>query len=207
MYTLTNGTYAASITAANFSVSNLPPGLTAGTATRTSSTVVTVPITGTPTAADPNPRTVTLPMSIPAANVTGAGAAIVPTGTVTASAIAAEGTSKNVDAKFRFTGGDWIAFPSGATVAGAASLGVNTFTVTGASISFTGVFTDGGGNLGGFEWEYLYDGSGKIGVVLTVSNVYIYAYLGKSTVEDDFGSDFITADMQDTVNGYTEWSH
>jgi len=90
VYTLADGiyTYASSITASNFAISNLPPGLTAGTATRTSNTVVTVSITGTPTTYNANTRTITLPTSIPASNVTGAINAITPTGTVTASAIA-----------------------------------------------------------------------------------------------------------------------
>jgi hypothetical protein len=86
-YTLANGTYASSIIPANFAVSNLPPGLTAGTAARTSGTVVTVSITGTPTTYNASTRVVTLPTSIPQANVSGATAAITPTGTVSASAV------------------------------------------------------------------------------------------------------------------------
>ena len=88
VYTLSNATYAASITAANFTVSGLPTGLNAGTATRTSGTVVTIPVTGTPTTYSVLTRTVTLPTSIPAANVTGATGPIIPTGIVTASAVA-----------------------------------------------------------------------------------------------------------------------
>ena len=90
VYTLADGiyTYASSITASNFAISNLPPGLTAGTATRVSNTVVIVAISGTPTTYNANTRTITLPTSIPATNVTGAINAITPTGTVTASAIA-----------------------------------------------------------------------------------------------------------------------
>jgi hypothetical protein len=88
VYTLTNGTYAASITATNFAVSNLPAGLSAGTATRTSNTVVTVTITGTPTAYNASAANVSLPTSIAATNVVGATAGIAPTGTVQASAVA-----------------------------------------------------------------------------------------------------------------------
>ena len=88
VYTLTNGTYAAAITASDFAVSGLPAGLTAGTATRTNNTTVTVPITGTPTTANASTAAVTLPASIPMANVASATANITPTGTVTASAVA-----------------------------------------------------------------------------------------------------------------------
>ena len=88
VYTLSNGTYAASITAANFTVSGLPAGLGAGTATRTSNTVITIPITGTPTTYSAGQVTLTRATSIPAANVTGATGPITPTGTITASAVA-----------------------------------------------------------------------------------------------------------------------
>jgi len=88
LYTLSNGTYATYISPSNFAVDNLPEGLKAGTATRTSNTVVTVAITGTPTTHNASTRNVALTMSIPASNVTGATSAIVPIGTVTASAVA-----------------------------------------------------------------------------------------------------------------------
>ncbi|MCL2807827.1 MAG: S8 family serine peptidase, partial [Coriobacteriia bacterium] len=88
VYTLTGGTYATPITASHFTVGNLPPGLSAGTAQRTSNTVVTIPITGTPTTHIASAVTLTRSTSIPAANVTGATTAIVPTGTITASAVA-----------------------------------------------------------------------------------------------------------------------
>ncbi|MCL2808029.1 MAG: Ig-like domain-containing protein, partial [Coriobacteriia bacterium] len=88
VYTLTNGTYATSITPSHFTVTGLPVGLTAGTAQRTSNTVVTIPITGTPTTYNASTTTLTFASSIPVANVTGATSAIVPTGTPTASAIA-----------------------------------------------------------------------------------------------------------------------
>jgi len=83
VFTLANGEFAATITAANFAVSGLPAGLSAGTATRTSATVVTLAISGTPTTAIVSPITLTLPASIPAANVTGATSAVAVTGAVT----------------------------------------------------------------------------------------------------------------------------
>jgi hypothetical protein len=86
-FALTNGTYANPITAADFAVSNLPPGLSPGTATRTNDNVVTVSITGTPTTANVNTHTITTPASIHQRNVASATAAITPTGTATASAV------------------------------------------------------------------------------------------------------------------------
>ena len=78
-YTLTGGEYAATITAAHFAVTGLPAGLTAAAATRTSATTVTVAITGTPTAATATAAALSFPETIPAANIAGASAAIVPT--------------------------------------------------------------------------------------------------------------------------------
>ena len=87
-YTLTNGTYATSITPSSFTVAGLPSGLSAGTAARSSDTVVSIPITGTPTTYNASTTNLTFSPSIPATNVTGAASAIVPTGTITTSAIA-----------------------------------------------------------------------------------------------------------------------
>jgi len=89
VFTLSNGTYADPITASAFNaISNLPPGLNVGTTTRTSNTVVTVTITGSPTTYNTSTRSVTLPTTIPANQVQNATAAITRTGTVTASAVA-----------------------------------------------------------------------------------------------------------------------
>jgi len=88
VYTLTNGTYASSITAANFAVSGLPAGLTAATAVRTSGTVVTIAISGTPTTANTSTVNITRPSTVAQGNVTGATAAVSVSGTVTASAVA-----------------------------------------------------------------------------------------------------------------------
>ena len=86
-YTLTGGTYAATITPANFAVSNLPPGLTANTAQRTNNTEVTITIGGSPTTANTSTRNITRPSSIAAANVSGASSAISVSGTLTVGAI------------------------------------------------------------------------------------------------------------------------
>ena len=88
VFTLTNGTYATTITPGDFVVSNLPSGLTASAPTRTGNTVTTVIITGKPTAYKATSDNITLPASIPAANITGATAPVTLAGTVTVSAIA-----------------------------------------------------------------------------------------------------------------------
>ena len=48
-YTLTNGTFANPISFVSFLAYGLPSGLTSGMPTRTSDTVITIPITGAPT--------------------------------------------------------------------------------------------------------------------------------------------------------------
>ena len=88
IYTLTKGMYASSIKPADFAVTNLPPGLIAGTAVRTSDKEVIVPITGKPVAYNASAHTVTLPVTIPATNVKGATSAIPIFGSVVASPVA-----------------------------------------------------------------------------------------------------------------------
>ena len=82
LFTITNGVYEDPIIPVDFIVSGLPAGLSAGAATRTNNTVVTVPITGTPTTYDAAGATLTIP-AIPAGNVTGVSTAIIPTGAIT----------------------------------------------------------------------------------------------------------------------------
>ena len=80
IFTLTNGTYASTIASADFAVENLPPGLSAGAAVRASNSVVSVPISGTPSTS--GTFIVTLPAIIPENNMTSTGA-IMPSGTIT----------------------------------------------------------------------------------------------------------------------------
>ena len=89
VYTLTNGTYAASVTAANFAVSGLPAGLTtATTVTRTNNTVA-VSITGTPTTVKTSATPITRPATIPASQLNPApAAAVAVSGSLSASAVA-----------------------------------------------------------------------------------------------------------------------
>ena len=136
IYTLSNGTYAASITPANFSVSGLPAGLTAGTAIRTNGTVVTVPITGSPTTPNPSPTIVTLPSSIPQANVSGATTAITPTGTVTASMVAGAGDVLSpITGKLDFTGSHATNPGNLATLGWAWNSGTRTLTLSGLDLT------------------------------------------------------------------------
>jgi hypothetical protein len=88
VYTITNGTFASSVTSSSFTVSGLPSGLSAGGAQRTSNTTVTINITGAPTTYNSGSVTLTRASSIPASNVTGVSNSITPTGTITAGAVA-----------------------------------------------------------------------------------------------------------------------
>ena len=86
-FTLTNGTYADPVNTGDFTVGNLPPGLSVVSVVRTSGALVTVNITGTPTAANANTRNLTVPVTVAQANVTGAAAAVPVGGAVTAGAV------------------------------------------------------------------------------------------------------------------------
>jgi len=79
-YTLSNGVYATPIIPAHFSVANLPIGLLAGQAERTSDTVITIAITGTPTLHNPEEINLITTPIIPATNVVEATASIEVTG-------------------------------------------------------------------------------------------------------------------------------
>ena len=83
-----NYTYATSIIEADFTISGLPEGLTAGTATRTSATVVTVPITGTPTVATTVATPITIPSTVTQANVPNFSKTVTVLGPVSASIVA-----------------------------------------------------------------------------------------------------------------------
>jgi len=87
-YTISDSIYDATITETDFTVSGLPAGLTAGTATRHNDTEVRIQITGTPIAANSSTATLTYASSIPMENIDGAIENITPTGTLSASAVA-----------------------------------------------------------------------------------------------------------------------
>ena len=90
VFTLSNGTFvnANILTISDFTVRNLPPDLIAGTAVRMSNTVVTVPITGTPTTHNANTKAIELPSTIAATNIANTTSVVTVSGTVTASAVA-----------------------------------------------------------------------------------------------------------------------
>ena len=123
-----------------------------------------------------------------------------------------------VDENFRFNNGGWTNWSgdSGVTISGATStLTMNTFTVSGGgiNISFSNVYTDGGGTFseaqwtGGGSWAYLYEISGKIGIVVkNNSDGAIYVPLGKETIISWFGSNFDATGIQEIINGYAEWN-
>jgi hypothetical protein len=118
--------------------------------------------------------------------------------------------NKVVEAIYRFSGGAWR-YNFFEDVKGAVSaLGETTFTVYGGgvSISFTSVYTEGGGIFtNGDRWAYLYNGSGKIGFVTYAGYKKEWtAVIGKSSVDiaktyyDISAVD--TNGMQNTSNGY-----
>ena len=88
VYTLSDGVFAPNINTAHFGVSNLPEGLLADTALRTSDTEVTVYISGTPVVSDSAAVnaiiTVERPETIAQTNVIGATADVAVNGSITA---------------------------------------------------------------------------------------------------------------------------
>jgi hypothetical protein len=121
-----------------------------------------------------------------------------------------DNNGKVVEAIYRFSGGEWYAIFGKDEVKGAVStLGETTFTVYGGgvSISFTSVYTEGGGIIDGEGWAYLYDGSGKIGIVLYAedSNEKVWtAIIGKTFVDGvktGWNMNINTNGMQNTYNG------
>ena len=119
-----------------------------------------------------------------------------------------------VATKYRFEDGDWWCQDLDEMVSGAVSeLTANSFTVKVGSeniVSFTGVYSEDGGIEDGWEWAYLYDSSGKIGIVISYNLVNptraVDILIGASIVEQEFSwlvseEIIIIDDMQDTVNG------
>jgi hypothetical protein len=116
---------------------------------------------------------------------------------------------REVTAKYRFSDGLWYTPPNTIVNNALATLSATSFTVTGGgvNISYTDVYTTGGGsgNEYGetFDWEYLYDSSGKIGTVQSFNNVDMRVVnLGKD-LNDGLISYFPNLDtngMQNTLN-------
>ena len=148
IYTLTGSTYETPITAADFTVTGLPAGLTAGTATRATDATVEIAVTGTPTTYSASAATLTYASSIPMANVTGASVDITPSGSISASAVAkGDQTALNITGlAASYTYGDAAVTlgTSGGTTSGTVtyvSNNTNVATVSGNSMSIVGAGT------------------------------------------------------------------
>ena len=117
-------------------------------------------------------------------------------------------SSKTVEAKYRFSGGDWFVSGSGYITGAVSKLDANSINVQGGgiNISYTGVYTEGDGTISGDPWAYVYAGNVKIGLVMTGSNIVLSigktysnsSYMGYFTSN---GETLDLSDMQDTVNG------
>ena len=121
--------------------------------------------------------------------------------------------SKIIEAKYRFSDGRWYNLDN--TPNGDVTVGESTITTTTAGINLSGVYTSGGGKSQSEEvppkdlaWAYLYDGSGKIGVIYVWDDdSKLVVVLGKSTCNTGeavlamaaFGADI--SDMKDTHKG------
>ena len=119
-------------------------------------------------------------------------------------------TPKTVEAKYQFSGYEWQDFDLGVIPGAVAKLDKNSFSVQdgGVSISYTGVYTEGGGIFDwGATWAYVYDGSGKIGIAIYTSDDNKELFFGQTrcalnmTSFTDNGQTLVVTDMQDTCNG------
>lgn len=142
LFTLSGGTYASTITPSAFAVTGLPAGMYAGTAVRTSDTVVTVPIMGAPSTY--NAATVSLnhSSSIAKANITGALTETTVTGTVTAGPV----NKIDVSANITFSPGSKTYTGSVLSCASAKLNGVTAG--SGATWTYTYSAASGGASLG-----------------------------------------------------------
>ena len=116
--------------------------------------------------------------------------------------------SKTVEAKYRFSGGDWFDDDTSAYITEAVSkLDKNSFSVQGGgvNISYTGVYTEDCGTIAGFTWAYVYADNVKIGLVL--AGTIIQLEIGKTSCGHltgwftDEGQTVDLSDMQDIING------
>ena len=115
---------------------------------------------------------------------------------------------KVVEAKYRFENGNWIDYPS--ENPGTVNVRTTTITTT-TGINLSGVYTSGGeifdsGTATG-TWAYVYNGSGKIGMVFAYEGIYsgdVDIYLGHSgcsSVDYSYNITGEYSDMLDTNNG------
>ena len=122
-------------------------------------------------------------------------------------------TPRTVEINYRITGKQWYDDNNSAINGAFSTLGENTFTVSGINISYTGVYTEGGGTfyISNYEysWAYLYSGSDKIGFVISaVDEDYREVQLGKTLATRGnmvtmTNGIFSVDGMQDIHNGYS----
>jgi len=96
LFTAISCPYAGTINPADFWVTGLPAGLSAGTAVRTDSYTVTVPVTGAPTIANASAVLLATPGTIPGNNLSDGTGSIDVTGAATAGPVLKTGVSANV---------------------------------------------------------------------------------------------------------------
>ena len=119
--------------------------------------------------------------------------------------------SKVIEAKYRFTDGNWREDSS--TSNWLATVGKNTITTTDAGINLTGVYTSGGGKASqsgaSGTWAYLYDDSGKIGIAVIWVGSMKAIVLGKFAIEEFYQLSYFKSlkisDMKDTYFGSGEF--
>ena len=112
---------------------------------------------------------------------------------------------KEIEEKYRFSNGNWCD-EYGSWVDETVSVGQNTIQTT-TGIYIDKVYTSGGGDYTKGSWAYLYNKSGKIGIIYTFEES-IYITLGKATVSDKSGWHYEAGipginfkDMKNTING------
>lgn len=110
LFTAEEGIFPAQLAAADYAITGLPAGLTAGAPVRTSDTIVTVPITGTPTTSNANSAPLTYATSIPVLDYPGDVNNIAPRGTITAGPVAEDDSDTTIPVT------DITGVPTGATV-------------------------------------------------------------------------------------------
>ena len=116
----------------------------------------------------------------------------------------ANGGKKEIEEKYRFSGGSWYA--NGSWVDETVTVYEDAIE-TSTGLFLAGVYTSGGGNYSKGSWAYLYDDMGKFGIIYTFEDS-IYITLGKKTVSDKSGWHFQAGikginyrDMKNTING------
>ena len=121
--------------------------------------------------------------------------------------------TKVVNEKYLFSNGSWHNVTQELIPGAISELKESTFSISGGgvSISYIGVYTTDGGetlsNASVNSWAYLYDNSGKIGIVIIGNGNSIEVGLGKTfinnaLINNGIGTEININDMQDINNGF-----